>query len=100
MINRINQVVMAFSVLPPLVGEVSSSIYVALQLFELIDRTPLINDSGGLMLPAERHIPSAPSMSTANADGWDGIQGEASGMPTGGTGSKGKHRGKFSNEKR
>lgn len=46
------QVVMAFSVLPPLVGEVSSSIYVALRLFELIDRTPLINDSGGLMVPA------------------------------------------------
>jgi ABC-type multidrug transport system fused ATPase/permease subunit len=46
------QVVMAFSVLPPLVGEVSSAIYTAIQLFELIDRTPLINDSGGLMVPA------------------------------------------------
>ena len=43
---------MAFSVLPPLIGEVSSSLFVALRIFVLLDRQPLINDSGGLILPS------------------------------------------------
>ena len=43
---------MAFSVLPPLIGEVSSSLFVALRIFDLLDRQPLINDSGGLILPS------------------------------------------------
>ena len=46
------QVIMSLSVLPPLVGDMSTSLLSASRIFAILDRKPKINSRGGLTLPS------------------------------------------------